>query len=54
MGGLDGVFALAMRVGTVAHAIAWLRQRDQLSAKERAEFDRAYLIVLRRAIAQTL
>jgi hypothetical protein len=38
--GLGGVFALAMRVGTLAHAIAWLRQRDHLSAKERAEFRR--------------
>jgi Phosphotransferase enzyme family len=52
--GLDGVFALAMRVGSVAHAIAWLRQRDHLPAKERAEFDRWFPIVLRRAIAQTL
>jgi hypothetical protein len=52
--GLDGVFALAMRVGALAHAIAWLRQRDHLSAKERAEFDRGFPIVLRRAITQTL
>lgn len=52
--GHDGVFALAMRVGALAHAIAWLRQRDHLSAEERAEFDRAFPIVLRRAIAQTL
>ena len=51
--GLEGVFALAMRVGALAHAIAWLRQRDHLSAKERAEFDRWFQIVLRRAIAQT-
>jgi hypothetical protein len=52
--GLEGVFAIAMRVGAFAHAIAWLRQRDYLSAKERAEFDRRFPIVLRRAIAQTL
>jgi hypothetical protein len=52
--GLEGVFALAMRVGALAHAIAWLRQRDRLSAKERADFDRTFQIVLRRAIAQTL
>ena len=51
--GLGGVFALAMRVGTVAHAIAWLRQRDHLSATERGEFDRWFPIVLRRAIDQT-
>ena len=52
--GLDGAFALAMRVGAFAHAIAWLRQRDHLSAMERAEFDRGFPIVLRRAIIQTL
>jgi hypothetical protein len=52
--GFEAVFALAMRVGTVAHAIAWLRQRDHLLAKERAEFDRRFPIVLRRAIAQIL
>jgi hypothetical protein len=49
---LDGVFALAMRVGSVAHAIAWQRQRDHPPAKERAEFDRWFSIVLRRAVAQ--
>jgi hypothetical protein len=52
--GLDGVFALAMRVGAFAHAIAWMRQRDHLSAMERTEFDRGFPIVLRRAIVQTL
>jgi hypothetical protein len=52
--GLEDVFALAIRVGSVAHAIAWLRQRDHLGAKERAEFDRWFPIVLRRAIASTL
>jgi hypothetical protein len=52
--GLGGVFALAMRVGAFAHAIAWLRQRDHLSAMERTEFDRGFPIVLRRAIVQTL
>ena len=51
--GLDGVFALAIRVGSLAHAIAWLRQRDHLSASEGAEFDTWFPIVLRRAIAQT-
>jgi hypothetical protein len=50
--GLDAVFALAVRVGTVAHAIAWLRQRDHLPPPERARFDRSFPIVLRRAIAQ--
>jgi hypothetical protein len=51
---LEGVFALALRVGSVAHAIAWLRQRDYLSGEERAEFDRWFPIILRRAIAQTV
>jgi hypothetical protein len=52
--GLEGVFALAMRVGTFAHAIAWLRQRDHLPAEEQVEFDSSFSIVLRHAIAQTL
>lgn len=43
----------SMRVGAFAHAIAWLRQRDHLSAMERTEFER-FRIVLRRAIVQTL
>ena len=43
-----------MRVGALAHAIAWLRQRDHLSGKELAEFDKWFPIVLRRAVAQTL
>lgn len=49
--GLDDVFALALRVGAVAHAIAWLRQREALPAGERRAFDERYPIVLRRAIA---
>jgi hypothetical protein len=52
--GLVGVFELAMRVGMFAHAIAWLRQRDHLSAEERAEFDEWFPVILRRAIAQTV
>ena len=51
--GLEDEFALAMRVGAVAHAIAWLRQRDHLSAKERPEFDVWFPVILRRALAQT-
>jgi hypothetical protein len=47
------VFALAMRVGIFAHAMAWLRQRNHLQPKDRAEFDSVFPIVLRRAIAQT-
>jgi Phosphotransferase enzyme family len=52
--GLDGVFALAMRVGVIAHAIAWLRQRDHLPPEERAAFDTWFRVVLRRAVDQTL
>ncbi len=50
--GLDDVFALAMRVGAFAHAIAWLRQRNHLPPDDRAEFDEVFQIVLRRAAAQ--
>jgi hypothetical protein len=51
---LDGAFALAMRIGALAHAFAWLRQRDHLPATERPEFDRWFHVVLRRGLAQTL
>ena len=52
--GLATVFALAMRVGAFAHAIAWVRQRDHLPQQARPEFDEEYAIVLRRALARTL
>ena len=52
--GYEAVFELAIRVGRIAHAIAWLRQRDYLPEEdELAEFDLVFWIVLRRAIAQT-
>ena len=50
--GLRGTFDLAMRVGTVAHAVAWQRQRDALPPQSRSEFDEEWAIVLRRALAQ--
>jgi hypothetical protein len=50
---LGDTFALAMRVGTFAHAIAWGRQRDALFGEARREFDQRFRIVLRRALAQT-
>jgi hypothetical protein len=50
--GLESVFALAMRVGAVAYAIAQLRQRDHLPATDRPAFDRSFPVVLRGAIAQ--
>ena len=52
--GLADAFTLALRVGTFAHAIAWARQRDHLPDAARREFDRAFRVVLRRAVAQTL
>jgi len=52
--GLTGAFELAIRVGTFAHTFAWARQRDALPEEARAEFDKWFQVVLRRAIAQTL
>jgi hypothetical protein len=50
---LDEAFALAVRVGAFAHAIAWIRQRDALPEQARPRFDEGFAIVLRRALAQT-
>jgi hypothetical protein len=52
--GLVATFALAIRIGTFAHSIAWARQRDHLPEEARAEFDRWFSVVLRRALGQTL
>jgi len=49
--GLVGAFELAIRVGTFAHAIAWARQREALP-ETRADFDREYQLILRRAVAR--
>ena len=51
--GFEETFELAIRVGWFAHAIAWSRQRDALRVEARPDFDRAFRIVLRQAIAQT-
>ena len=51
--GLAGAFALAFRVGTFAHAFAWLRQRDYLPEEARPGFDRWFAGALRRALALT-
>jgi hypothetical protein len=51
--GLQEVFGLAMRVGTFAHSMAWLRQRDAMPEEARPEFDKWFPTVLRRAVAQT-
>jgi hypothetical protein len=50
---LTDTFALALRVGTIAHAFGWIRQRDHLPEQARPEFDRPFPIVLRRALAHT-
>lgn len=52
-GGLAGVFALAIRVGTFAHTFAWARQRDYLPEAARPEFDQGSQVVLRCAVART-
>jgi aminoglycoside phosphotransferase (APT) family kinase protein len=51
--GLEETFETAIRVGWLAHAIARTRQRDALPPEARPKFDRAFAIVLRRAVAQT-
>jgi aminoglycoside phosphotransferase (APT) family kinase protein len=50
--GLASTFALANRVGTFAHAFAWVRQRDALPGEVPAAFDREFQTVLRRAVAR--
>jgi hypothetical protein len=51
--GLAAAFDLAVRVGSFAHVVAWARQRDHLTEHQRNEFDQAFSIVLRRAVART-
>jgi hypothetical protein len=51
--GLEEAFALALRIGAFAHALAWVRQRDALPRSSVPVFDRAFSIVLRRAAART-
>jgi hypothetical protein len=51
---LGDAFALAVRVGTFARAIAYIRQRAALRPEERPLFDTDFSTVLRRAVAQTL
>ena len=52
--GLAETFKLAVRVGMVAHAIAWLRQRDFLRPDSIADFDRWLAVILRRALRSTV
>jgi hypothetical protein len=46
-------FELALRVGTFAHVLAWIRQRDALDEEEAKAFDLHFPLVLRRAVALT-
>lgn len=50
--GLTDTFALAMRVGAFAHAIAQTRQRDAAPADARRGFDGNLSTVLRRALTR--
>jgi hypothetical protein len=50
---LGDAFALAIRVGSFARAIAYIRQRAALAPEERPLFDTDFATVLRRAVAQT-
>jgi Phosphotransferase enzyme family len=52
--GLADTFALAIRVGAFAHAIAWARQRDHLPEDARRDFDMRFAVVLRHALSKTL
>jgi hypothetical protein len=51
--GLEETFEIAFRAGWFAHAIAWTRQRAALPVEARPDFDRAFAIILRRAVAAT-
>jgi phosphotransferase family enzyme len=52
--GHAAAFALAIRVGAFAHAVAWEGQRDHLPEEARPPFDKWLAVVLRRALAHTL
>ena len=43
----EAAFDLALRVGAVAHAIAWLHQRALLPAADRPSFDTGFAHILR-------
>src|SRR5919199_185250 len=51
---LERVFELALRVGTFARSIAYLRPRVALPREERRLFDVDFSTVLRRALARTV
>jgi Phosphotransferase enzyme family len=51
--GHTGTFALALRVGTFAHACAWARQREHLPPAARGGFDTHFAVLLQRAAELT-
>jgi len=51
---LGEAFALALRVGAFARAIAYVRPRAAMPREERTWFDADFAVALRRAVAQTL
>jgi hypothetical protein len=50
---LAAAFALALRVGSFARAVAYIRQRRALSPEERRPFDDDFSIVLRGAVRRS-
>ena len=51
--GLSDQFDLALRVGSFAHATAWIRHREFLPPADRPPFDEWFAHVLRRALRAT-
>jgi hypothetical protein len=47
-------FGLALRIGGLAHAIAWLHQRDALPQADRRGFDEGFAHILRLALRRAL
>jgi hypothetical protein len=47
-------FSLALRIGGLAHAIAWLNQRDALPPEHRTGFDHAFAGILRHALRRAV
>jgi hypothetical protein len=45
-------FDRAYRIASFAHPIAWVRHRDPLAGRVRADFDVEYAVILRRALAR--
>jgi hypothetical protein len=52
--GHRGTFDLALRVSGLAHAIAWLHQRDALPRADRLAFDPSFAHILRLALHRAL